>query len=469
VARRGRLGRPLFARATLPVRSRVVERIRASSESDERRALQALRWVQDEIRYTGVEIGVNSHQPYDPSVVTKRRYGDCKDKALLLITMLRALDIPARPALVSTTHGGHVGDYAPTATLFDHAIVDVVLSGREYWIDPTEVDQRGGITDVAASYGAALVLGPTTDSLAPMPDLRRPDPTTDIKVSFVIGKVSEPTTMRIETRYVGRTANRMRATVRGSREELQRSYLDYYAKLYPSIRAEQLPEVTDDSAENELRTIERYTIPDFWSEADSTQGPTGKFEPLELAGAIPQATALERRMPLAVSYPTHIRYVIRARFGGGWSIPARHERIATPAARFSYDKEVADNVLTFTYEYETLTDHVMPEAAKTHIKEMARAGDLLSYHVRAPATESATTSGRLNWSVLFAALFAAILSCLAALRVSRAQLALPGRATVEAPAPSTLFPPSIADEPKGLGGWLVLVGIGVTFAPLRIT
>ena len=46
-------------------------------------------------------------------------------------------------------------------------------------------------------------------------------------------------------------------------------------------------------------------------------------------------------------------------------------------------------MLTFTYEYETLTDHVMPEAAKTHIKEMARAGDLLSYHVRAPATERA--------------------------------------------------------------------------------
>jgi transglutaminase-like putative cysteine protease len=462
-------GDSLFARATLPASLReVVERIRASSESDERRALQALRWVQDEIRYTGVEIGVNSHQPYDPAVVIKRRYGDCKDKALLLITMLRALDIPARPALVSTTYGGHVGDYAPSAGLFDHAIVDVTLSGREYWIDPTDVDQRGGIADVAASYGAALVLGPATDSLATMPNLRRPEPNTDIKVSFDIGKVSEPTTMRVETRYVGRTANRMRATVRGSREELQRSYLDYYAKLYPSIHAEELPQVTDDSAENELRTIERYTIPDFWSESDSTQGPTGKFEPLELSSAIPQATALERRMPLAINYPTHIRYQIRARFTGGWSIPARHERIATPAARFSYDKEVADNVLTFTYDYETLTDHVMPEAAKAHIKDMARAWDLLFYRVRGPASEASATSGRVNWSVLFAALFAAILSCLAALRVSRAQLALPGHAAVRVPVPGTLFPPSIAGEPEGIGGWLVLLAIGISVTPVRL-
>jgi hypothetical protein len=41
----------------------------------------------------------------DPSVVFRRRYGDCKDKSALLVAILRAAEISAQPALVSTTHG----------------------------------------------------------------------------------------------------------------------------------------------------------------------------------------------------------------------------------------------------------------------------------------------------------------------------------------------------------------------------
>ncbi|HEV2672184.1 MAG TPA: DUF3857 domain-containing protein [Gemmatimonadales bacterium] len=458
----GAWGDSLFADATLPPAVRdVVERIRSGSESDERRALQALRWVQDEIRYTGVEIGVNSHQPYSPAVVVKRRYGDCKDKALLLITMLRALGITARPSLVSTTYGGHVGDYAPTAALFDHAIVELELNGREYWIDPTDVDQRGAIADVTAYYGAALVLGGSADSLSTMPDLQRPEPTTDIVVSFDVGSLDEPTSMHVETRYSGRSANTMRSSIRGSREELRRSYTEYYAKLYPSIRSEQPPEVIDDESRNELRTEERYTIPDFWS-GDSTKERTGKFEPLELSSRIPQATALERHMPLAINHRGHIRYVINARFKKGWAIPSRQERIETPAARFSYDKHVKGNVLTLSYDYETLSDHVKPEAAAAHIKDMARAADLLSYRVRAPANVQ-TAPGALNWPVLLAGLFAVAIACMAAVRVSRSELALARAGSVTADTPM-----EVCGDPVGLGGWLVLVGIGVTLSPLRI-
>src|SRR5207245_3226925 len=109
-------GDSLFPDARLPPAVHdVVARIGAAPrESAEQRVLQALRFVQDEIRYMGVEIGVNSHMPYSPATVVKRRYGDCKDKTLLLITMLRALGISARPALVSTTYRSHVTDYQPT-------------------------------------------------------------------------------------------------------------------------------------------------------------------------------------------------------------------------------------------------------------------------------------------------------------------------------------------------------------------
>src|SRR5262249_40297044 len=47
------------------------------------RALAAIRFVQDEVRYLGIELGENSHQPFPPKTVLGRRFGDCKDKSLL--------------------------------------------------------------------------------------------------------------------------------------------------------------------------------------------------------------------------------------------------------------------------------------------------------------------------------------------------------------------------------------------------
>lgn len=458
-------GDSLFPDAEMPAElGKVVARLRESSESPEQRTLKALRFVQDEIRYMGVEIGVNSHTPYSPAVVMRRRYGDCKDKTLVLVTMLRALGITARPALVSTTFGAHVSDFHPTATVFDHAIVQVELNGRPYWIDPSALYERGDLSDVAASYGAALVLGGPTDSLVPMFTPTRPGPLTDIVVSFDLGTVGDTTAMRVDTRYQGSTANAMRSTLRGnSSKELQQKYADYYARLYPSIRSEQAPVIEDDETGNVLRVSESYTIPDFWT-GDSAEGLIGRFEPLELSAAMPEPTGTDRRMPLALNYPSHIRYTINARLKEGWSIEDETERIKTPAARFSYASKVRDKVLTLSYEYETTADHVTPAAATSHITDMARAGDMLLYRV-APPGGPTPANGGFNWPILFTAAFACVIACFMAVRVSRARFAVAGAA---AGASADLAPSPARGEPAGLGGWLVLVGFGVTVSPIRV-
>jgi transglutaminase-like putative cysteine protease len=41
------------------------------------------------VRYTGVEFGEAAIVPRKPSETLERRFGDCKDKAPLLVAMLR--------------------------------------------------------------------------------------------------------------------------------------------------------------------------------------------------------------------------------------------------------------------------------------------------------------------------------------------------------------------------------------------
>ena len=459
-------GDSLFPDAQIPAALQpTIERIRASSESPERRTLAALRFVQDEIRYLGVEIGINSHRPYPPATVMRRRYGDCKDKTLLLVTMLRALGINAHPALVSTTYREHVAGFQPTATVFDHAIVQVELGGRTYWIDPTDLYQRGGLRDVAAWFGSALVLGGGSDALVSMEGMGSPDPTTDVRVKFGLGGLHDSATMRVVTEYRGAAANDNRAWIAArSPKELRQQYMNFYSGLYPSIRSDEPPSVDDNETDNVIRTVERYTIPDFWA-GGTEEHPTGKFEPLELSMAVPRATATDRKMPLAVRQYAHIHYVIDAEIPNGWSIRPREENLTTPAARFSRRLSVAGNVFKLEWEYETLADHVLPAGAAEYVKQMARANDLLVFSITPPGDGPQNTDEtRINWSVLMAALLAAALAVMGAARVSRAPVAV----VSGAPA-SDVVPPAVRrGEPVGLGGWLILAGFGITISPIRI-
>jgi tetratricopeptide (TPR) repeat protein len=99
--------------------------------------------VADKIRYVGLEFGVNAYVPYPSAEVFKRRFGDCKDKSLLMITLLRMVGVEAYLAVVRTSPRGIVENPLPSISLFDHAIV--YLPGRELWFDPTA--RFMGLTD----------------------------------------------------------------------------------------------------------------------------------------------------------------------------------------------------------------------------------------------------------------------------------------------------------------------------------
>ncbi len=93
------------------------------------------RFVADQVRYVGLEFGVNAYVPYPTARVFERRYGDCKDKSLLMVTLLRILGIKAHLALVRTFPYGAIPDPPPSISLFDHAIVRV--PSADLWFDPT--------------------------------------------------------------------------------------------------------------------------------------------------------------------------------------------------------------------------------------------------------------------------------------------------------------------------------------------
>ena len=126
------------------------------------------------VRYTGVEFGENAILPNTPAEVLKRGYGDCKDKATLLVALLRAAGLPADVALLDSGYGMDVDPTLPGMGRFDHAIV-YVAANPPLWIDATADRTRVGLLPAADQGRLALIANPATTALVRTPEVESKD------------------------------------------------------------------------------------------------------------------------------------------------------------------------------------------------------------------------------------------------------------------------------------------------------
>ncbi len=116
-----------------------VERVRAAPD-DESRIATAYAIARDDVRYTGLEFGSAAILPVSPGEVAKRGYGDCKDKAALLVALLDAVDIEAHLALLRSGFGFDVLPDHVSANRLNHAIAYLPPTETRpaQWLDPTD-------------------------------------------------------------------------------------------------------------------------------------------------------------------------------------------------------------------------------------------------------------------------------------------------------------------------------------------
>ena len=125
----------------------------AAGAADEREAVRRIyEFVAHDTHYVGLEFGIHGWKPYEAREVLERGYGDCKDKATLLVSMLAAVDIPAQVTILQTVPNGRSVDHPPNLQLFDHAIayvpsLDLYLDGTTEFapIEALRWDDQGAL------------------------------------------------------------------------------------------------------------------------------------------------------------------------------------------------------------------------------------------------------------------------------------------------------------------------------------
>ncbi len=153
--------------------------------------MQALAgYVQQDIRYVAIELGIGGLQPHPAKEIYSHHYGDCKDKATLLSAMLKEVGVDSYYLSINTTRGGVTAQTPPQMYWFDHEILGVRLPedvkdaslvaiyqhptlGRVLIFDPTDELTPFGYLRGALQANYGLLVTPDGGDLIQLPQLHR--------------------------------------------------------------------------------------------------------------------------------------------------------------------------------------------------------------------------------------------------------------------------------------------------------
>jgi hypothetical protein len=84
-------------------------------------------FVQKDIRYVAIELGIGGWQPHPARDIYSHRYGDCKDKATLMSAMLKEIGVESYYLDINARRGGVTPTTPPQMYWFNHEILGIRL------------------------------------------------------------------------------------------------------------------------------------------------------------------------------------------------------------------------------------------------------------------------------------------------------------------------------------------------------
>ncbi|HEY0206264.1 MAG TPA: DUF3857 domain-containing protein [Acetobacteraceae bacterium] len=107
----------------------------AAGAADKREEAQRLyEWVSRRVRWVAIYVGDGGWVPHTADHVLANHYGDCKDQVALLVALLRARGIEARPVLINL-NPTYTLSGPPTLSAFNHMVT--YLPGWDLYADTT--------------------------------------------------------------------------------------------------------------------------------------------------------------------------------------------------------------------------------------------------------------------------------------------------------------------------------------------
>jgi lipoprotein NlpI/transglutaminase-like putative cysteine protease len=379
---------------------KVVDKLRGLADREQQVA-GALEFVQSEIRYFSVALGESSHRPTPPNVVLQRRYGDCKDKSLLLITLLKALGVDSEPVLLDALRRKNPDKLLPGPLDFNHVIVRAEVDGKAFYLDPTRLGQHGRLERMGQSHEGAkvLVVAPGTKALSTIASPNAYELTRSERTEIVtLPKLTPDGSLQMRQTYNGVGAEFIRVT----REHLPAAQFDRLLSgnmeaRYPGAKLAGEPQIDDDRVNDVVTISATYDVPALATERDGNW--IVRYAPGNLQGMLPPLPPAGRTAPLGIGgFPLDAHYTFEAKFPDAVSATFDPHSSTVQGKQFTYTvtSSFRGNQYKIAIDLKTLADRVETADLQKYGEDVRAANDLArgfvivtKDQIKAPATVDA--------------------------------------------------------------------------------
>ena len=373
----------VFALKKEPNLDDVFKEIFTGTETMDEKIDKIIHYVQNDIRYMGIESGIGSLKPFPPNDVVKHRYGDCKDKSLLLVSLLKKIGInEAYPALVNTYMRHNTDVLFPSNEVFNHCIVKFKYDNKSYWVDPTIEQQGGNYKNLSVDdYGKALIIGVSSDSLSIM-DTQNVFSNTEIIDEYTITSFTEPSKLELKSTRYGFDADRRRIDLeQNTAEDLSKYVTDELKQYYPTVNKTSDIVIDDDIKNNVFKTSYKYEIDGFWQDGDkmSDKDLAGywifKFEPQTLYQDFNVSACIKRKFDYELMFPLNLNYEVIFHFPKDMFIPDKYVKFDNAA--FYFDEKIeqlSSNSFKVKYTYKTKSKFIKADDYEKFCEEKNKIG-----------------------------------------------------------------------------------------------
>lgn len=372
-----------------------IDEINTADKTQGEKIKATLDFVQNDIRYLGIESGIGSYKPFSPNKVFKQRFGDCKDKSLLVVTMLNKMNIEAFPMLVNTTLKHTIKELLPSPKFFDHCVVKVITEKSNYYYDPT-IPNQGGDYDSTyfPNYSCGLVLKNGNDDLDTIKS--HSENKVETFEEYTIDTIGKGANLKVITTYYESEADNMRNYFKNnSINNIKKEYESFYSKYYFNVSSVKSPKFEDEKYRNIFKVFEEYKIDSIWQPMVEKENHIAvSFLPTSLTNLLYIPKKEKRASEVSVIYPIVREHHIKINLPLDWGIKNENLNVNSPGFYYEWKAKynAKEKVINLNYYLKTQKDHITTSEYSQYIKDIKKVDQTTGYYIYIPKDQSQLTA-----------------------------------------------------------------------------